>query len=74
MQVNAKKTKHVEQHSTIKDVVLLPGPMFNKVPHGATQEGLYSNGFVATLELIPTMSEQEIRKDLEEKFKHRLLR
>ena len=75
MQVNAKKTKHVEQPSTIKDVILLPGPTFNKVPRGATREGLYSNGFVITLELTPTMSEQEIiRENLEEKFKHKLLR
>ncbi len=72
--VNAKKTKHVEQRSTIKDVILLPGPTFNKVPRGATREGLYSNGFVTTLELIPTMSEQEIRENLEEKFKRKLLR
>ena len=71
--VNAKKTKHVEQRSTIKDVILLPGPKFNKVPRGATREGLYTNGFVTTLELIPTMSEQEIRENLEEKFKRKLL-
>ena len=72
--VNAKKTKQVEQRSTIKDVILLPGPTFNKVPRGATREGLYSNGFVTTLELIPTMSEQEIRTNLEEKFKRKLSR
>ena len=72
--VNAKKTKQVEQRSTIKDVILLPGPTFNKVPRGATREGLYSNGFVTTLELIPTMNEQEIRKNLEEKFKRKLSR
>ena len=73
-QVNAKKTKQVEQRSTIKDVILLPGPTFNKVPRGATREGLYSNGFVTTLELILTMSEQEIRTNLEEKFKRKLSR
>ena len=73
-QVNAKKTKQVEQRSTIKDVILLPGPTFNKVPRGATREGLYSNGFVTTLKLIPTMSEQEIRTNLEEKFKRKLSR
>lgn len=71
---NAKKTKHVEQRSTIKDVILLPGPKFDKVPRGATREGLYTNGFVTTFELIPTMSEQEIREILEEKFKRKLLR
>ena len=71
--VNAKKTKHVEQRSTIKDVILLPGPKFNKVPRGATREGLYTNGFVTTLEQILTMSEQEIRENLEEKFKRKLL-
>ena len=69
-QVNAKKTKQAEQ----RYVILLPGPTFNKVPRGATREGLYSSGFVTTLELIPTMSEQEIRANLEEKFKRKLSR
>ena len=70
----AKKNKHVGQRSTIKDVILLPGPKFDKVPRGATREGLSSNGFVTTLELIPTMSVQEIREILEEKFRRKLLR
>ena len=60
----SNKNKHVEQHSTSKDVILLHTLTFNKVSRGTTREGLYSNGFVTTLELTPKTSEHEIRDNL----------
>ena len=67
-----KKPKGNELRSTLKDVILLPGPKQNKVPRGLEREALFAHGFTTTIELNAGMHESEIRSFLEEKFQKKL--
>ena len=68
----SKKPKRGDQRTVFKDVILLPDPKQQKVPRGTTREALYSHGFTTTIELHPSMTENDIRKLLEERFSRKL--
>ena len=67
-----KKLKAVDERTTVKDVVLIPGPKANIVPKGAARKELFVRGFVTTFELRPSMTEKQIRDVLEEKLNKKL--
>ena len=78
---NAKKRKRnkgAKEHTFaktifLKDVVLLPSPLYKKVPRGKARETLYSEGYVSSaIEIHGDWSESEAVIALEKQFEEKL--
>ena len=59
---NKSKAKYGDSRTSLKDVILLPGPNHHKVPRGYARESLFSRGFTTTIELDTGMSEDGVRR------------